>query len=215
MIGVVDASVNYRTRQSRLTLVDPGSSLDGMDRTGGMSGSMTVREPRARRRLYTPAERRASGAMRAAGLWCRACWHRCSSSCSWSAWGWCCASWSARFLVSGEGYALANASVVLKTLVLYTIMVTGSIWEKVVFDRWLFAPAFFWEDVFSMLVLALHTAYLAALATGALDARGLMWLALAAYGSYLINAAQFLIKLRAARLDAALPQPLAHGACTP
>ena len=93
-----------------------------------------------------------------------------------------------RFLVSGEGYALANASVVLKTLVLYTIMVTGSIWEKVVFDRWLFAPAFFWEDVFSMLVLALHTAYLAALATGSLDARGLMWLALAAYGSYLINA---------------------------
>jgi 3-vinyl bacteriochlorophyllide hydratase len=120
-----------------------------------------------------------------------------------------------RFLVSGEGYALANASVVLKTLVLYTIMVTGSIWEKVVFDRWLFAPAFFWEDVFSMLVLALHTAYLAALATGSLDARGLMWLALAAYGSYLINAAQFLIKLRAARLDAALPQPLAHGACAP
>ena len=42
-----------------------------------------------------------------------------------------------------------------------------------------------------------------------------MWLALAAYGSYLINAAQFLIKLRAARLDAALPQPLAHGACAP
>lgn len=120
-----------------------------------------------------------------------------------------------RFLVSGEGYALANASVVLKTLVLYTIMVTGSIWEKAVFGQWLFAPAFFWEDVFSMLVLALHTAYLAALATGALDARGLMWLALAAYGTYLINAAQFLIKLRAARLDAALPQPLAHGACAP
>jgi 3-vinyl bacteriochlorophyllide hydratase len=120
-----------------------------------------------------------------------------------------------RFLVSGEGYALANASVVLKTLVLYTIMVTGSIWEKAVFGQWLFAPAFFWEDVFSMLVLALHTAYLAALATGALDARGLMWLALAAYGTYLINAAQFLIKLRAARLDASLPQPLAHGACAP
>ena len=48
----------------------------------------------------------------------------------------------------------------VKTLALYAIMITGSIWEKVVFDKWLFAHAFFWEDVFSMLVLALHTGYL-------------------------------------------------------
>jgi 3-vinyl bacteriochlorophyllide hydratase len=53
----------------------------------------------------------------------------------------------------------------------------------------------------SMLVLALHTAYLVALATGALDARQLMLLALAAYATYVINAGQFLIKLRAARLQ--------------
>ena len=49
---------------------------------------------------------------------------------------------------------------------LYAIMITGSIWEKEVFGRYLFAPAFFWEDVFSILVLALHTAYLAALFAG-------------------------------------------------
>lgn len=120
-----------------------------------------------------------------------------------------------RWLFSGEGYAPAHASVVVKTLVLYTIMVTGSIWEKVVFGRWLFAAAFFWEDVFSMLVLALHTAYLVASATGALDARGLMLLALAAYASYLINATQFLVKLRAARLDAARPRALERGAYAP
>ena len=106
-----------------------------------------------------------------------------------------------RYLASGEGFAVATASVVLKTLLLYTIMVTGCIWEKVVFDCWLFAPAFFWEDVFSMLVLALHTAYLAALATGGLTPRGLMLLALAAYAAYIVNAAQFLLKLRAARLQ--------------
>jgi 3-vinyl bacteriochlorophyllide hydratase len=106
-----------------------------------------------------------------------------------------------RYLASGEGFALATASVVLKTALLYTIMITGCIWEKVVFDCWLFAPAFFWEDVFSMLVLALHTAYLVALFTGALGARGQMVLALAAYASYVINAAQFLLKLRAARLQ--------------
>jgi 3-vinyl bacteriochlorophyllide hydratase len=107
-----------------------------------------------------------------------------------------------RYLGSGEGFALATASVVLKTLLLYTIMVTGCIWEKVVFDCWLFAPAFFWEDVFSMLVLALHTAYLVALFTGALGARGQMLLALAAYATYVINATQFILKLRAARLGA-------------
>jgi 3-vinyl bacteriochlorophyllide hydratase len=86
--------------------------------------------------------------------------------------------------------------------VLYTIMITGCIWEKVVFDKYLFAPAFFWEDVFSMLVLALHTAYLYSWWTGALTPVQQLWLALAAYASYCINATQFILKLRAARLQA-------------
>ena len=107
----------------------------------------------------------------------------------------------ARYLATGEGLALATASIVDKTLALYAIMVTGSIWEKAVFGRYLFAPAFFWEDVVSMAVIALHTAYLVALAGGLLDARGQMLIALAAYATYVINAAQFLLKLRAARLD--------------
>ncbi len=114
-----------------------------------------------------------------------------------------------RYLASGEGLAWATASVVTKTLLLYTIMITGCIWEKVVFGMWLFAPAFYWEDVFSMLVLALHTAYLVALLTGALDPRQQMWLALAAYLAYVINATQFILKLRAARLGAAEPRDMA------
>jgi 3-vinyl bacteriochlorophyllide hydratase len=109
-----------------------------------------------------------------------------------------------RYLVTGEGLYAASLSFVIKTALLYTIMVTGSVWEKVVFGRWLFAPAFFWEDVVSMLVLALHTACLVAMLTGWLDARSQMLLALAAYATYVINAAQFLLKLRAARLDGAL-----------
>ena len=104
-----------------------------------------------------------------------------------------------RYLATGDGLAAATASIVVKTLVLYTIMVTGSIWERAVFGRYLFAPAFFWEDLFSLLVLALHTAYLAALVSGALDSRHLMLLALAAYASYVVNAAQFVLKMRAAR----------------
>ncbi len=105
-----------------------------------------------------------------------------------------------RTLATGEGATAATASVVVKTLVLYAIMVTGAIWEKRVFDRYLFAPVFYWEDVFSMLVIALHTAYLAALVTGWLDLRGQLWLALAAFATYVVNATQFILKLRAARL---------------
>ncbi len=107
-----------------------------------------------------------------------------------------------RYLSIGEGLFAAHVSIVVKTLVLYLIMVTGSIWEKVVFGHWLFVPAFFWEDVFSMLVLALHTAYLIALFGGYLTAEPLMYLALAAYAAYVINAIQFILKLRAARLAA-------------
>jgi 3-vinyl bacteriochlorophyllide hydratase len=115
-----------------------------------------------------------------------------------------------RYLASGEGETVAALSVVVKTLALYAIMITGAIWEKVVFGRYLFAPAFFWEDVFSMLVLALHTAYLAALAFGWLNPRALMILALAAYASYAINATQFILKLRAARLQSARSSSVAQ-----
>jgi 3-vinyl bacteriochlorophyllide hydratase len=108
-----------------------------------------------------------------------------------------------RFLATGEGHDAATVSVVVKTLTLYTIMVTGCIWEKDVFGVWLFAPAFYWEDVFSMLVLALHTAYLVAVFTGWLTPRQQMLLALAAYATYLVNAGQFIWKLRMARLQAA------------
>ncbi len=112
----------------------------------------------------------------------------------------------ARFLMTGEGLAAANMSVVAKTLTLYTIMITGAIWEKVVFGQYLFAPAFFWEDVVSMGVIALHTFYLIALYTAVLSPHQMMALALAAYATYTVNAVQFILKLRRARLQAALFQ---------
>lgn len=108
-----------------------------------------------------------------------------------------------RYLMTGEGAYAATVSIVVKTITLYTIMITGSIWEKVVFDKWLFAEAFFWEDVFSFLVLALHTAYLVMLIGDLGTERERMLLALAAYATYAINAGQFILKLRAARLQTA------------
>lgn len=104
-------------------------------------------------------------------------------------------------LQTGEHTDWALASVVLKTVVLYAIMITGAIWEKVVFDCYLFAPAFFWEDVVSMGVMALHTAYVWVWWQGLWSPTDQLLLALAAYGSYAINAAQYIRKLRMARLQ--------------
>jgi len=106
-----------------------------------------------------------------------------------------------RYLVTGIGYDIAAYSIVLKTIVLLTIMVTGAIWEKVVFGQYLLAPAFFWEDVISFFVIALHLAYVWALFANYLTEQQLMALGLTAYAVYLINAAQFVWKLRAARLQ--------------
>ncbi len=110
-----------------------------------------------------------------------------------------------RYLATGEGYLIATWSVVAKTLILYLIMITGSIWEKVVFGKWLFARPFFWEDVFSFVVIALHTLYLYAVSTAWLSPSGQMVVALAAYLTYVINAGQFLRKLRLARAELAVP----------
>ena len=106
-----------------------------------------------------------------------------------------------RTLMTGEGVLAAHTSILIKTLVLYTIMITGAIWEKVVFGQYLFAPAFFWEDVVSFVVIGLHTIYLAGLLFGLMSDIQLFAITLAAYATYVVNAAQFLVKLRAARLQ--------------
>ena len=110
-----------------------------------------------------------------------------------------------RYLATGDGYQAATVSILIKTALLYTIMITGAIWEKVVFGQYLFAPAFFWEDVVSFVVIALHSLYLFGLLTQSLSPLQLMLVALAAYATYAMNATQFLLKLRRARLDSDAP----------
>jgi len=116
-----------------------------------------------------------------------------------------------RYIGSGTGYGLATASVIVKTGALYTIMITGAIWEKEVFGQYLLAPAFFWEDIVSFGVIALHTAYLVGLLSGAIGPQALMYLALVAYLAYAVNAVQFLWKLRQARLAQPAPAMPSRG----
>jgi len=107
-----------------------------------------------------------------------------------------------RYLMTGHGLDVATASIVLKTFVLYAIMITGAIWEKDVFGKYLFADAFFWEDAVSMIVIALHTAYLVMLLGNIGSPVAQITVALAGYAAYVINAVQFVWKLRLARLSA-------------
>ena len=108
-----------------------------------------------------------------------------------------------RYLNTGEGYQIATISLIFKTSILMLIMVTGAIWEKVVFGQYLLAPAFFWEDIVSFFVIFLHIAYVLALWINLFSEQQLMLLALVAYVAYFVNALQFLIKLRAARMQSA------------
>ena len=86
-----------------------------------------------------------------------------------------------------------------KSFLLFLIMVTGAIWEKVVFGQFLFAEAFFWEDVVSFFVIFFHSLYLYVLLSGDFLPTSQMLVALFAYFLYFINAFQFLRKLRLAR----------------
>ena len=104
-----------------------------------------------------------------------------------------------RYLFFDVGYYLATLSIILKTSLLFLIMLTGAIWEKVVFGQYLLAPAFFWEDVVSFFVIFFHLVYLFSLISGSFAPQNQMFLALFAYGLYFINAFQFLRKLHLAR----------------
>ena len=169
------------------------------------SGTDSMASPRSTLPLYTPEQRARRDASRwtvVQGVLAPAQFLVCVVS----------AVLVVRYLLTGAGQDAATLSIILKTLLLYAIMVTGSIWEKDVFGRYLFASAFFWEDAVSMVVLALHTAYLVGLLFDLLPVRELMLLALAAYVTYVINAGQFLLKLRAARKEGSRHPGSKHAA---
>ena len=108
------------------------------------------------------------------------------------------------FLVTGAGYEEAAVSVIVKTGVLLAIMITGAVWEKIVFGQYLLAPAFFWEDVVSFFVIAFHLAYVFFLVTGLFSNQTQIIIAIIAYFLYLVNALQFIIKFRLSKIPSDL-----------
>ncbi len=105
-----------------------------------------------------------------------------------------------RYLLSGQGYAAATVSVLIKIALLWLITITGMIWEKEVFGRWFLAPEFFWEDVGNAVAMIMHNLYFFARWQG-WTSEATMTLMLVAYIAYLFNMAQFIVKGVRARKD--------------
>ncbi len=98
-----------------------------------------------------------------------------------------------RYLMTGDGYAAANVSVLIKIAIMWLITITGMIWEKEVFGIWFLAPQFFWEDALNAFALVMHNLYFVAVGLGA-SQQTVMIVMLVAYVSYLVNFAQFFVK---------------------
>ncbi|MCB0062978.1 MAG: 2-vinyl bacteriochlorophyllide hydratase [Caldilineaceae bacterium] len=98
-----------------------------------------------------------------------------------------------RYLWTGEGYLLANISVLIKIGLLWLITITGAIWEKEIFGHWFLAPQFFWEDMGNAVAMLMHNLYFLAVWL-AWSERAIMTLMLVAYISYLVNCAQFVAR---------------------
>lgn len=114
-----------------------------------------------------------------------------------------------RYLLTGQGYAIATISVLIKISLLWLITVTGMIWEKEIFGKWFLAPQFFWEDVGNAVAMVLHNIYFLARWQGWSD-QTVMALMLVAYIAYLFNCAQFVIKGLRARQQRQAPVPQAE-----
>lgn len=98
-----------------------------------------------------------------------------------------------RYLVTGDGYAIANVTVLIKISLLWLITITGMIWEKEIFGHWFLAPQFFWEDVGNAVAMVTHNLYFLAQGLGWSE-RSVMLLMVVAYSTYLVNCGQFIMK---------------------
>jgi 3-vinyl bacteriochlorophyllide hydratase len=95
-----------------------------------------------------------------------------------------------RTLLTGEGYALATASVLLKIALLWAITITGMFWEHEIYGHYFMAREFFWEDLGNAVAMITHNLYFVAQALHWPE-HALLQLMLVAYVTYLVNCAQF------------------------
>lgn len=105
----------------------------------------------------------------------------------------------ARYITTGEGYALTTVVCVAKVLMLVFMSITGMAWEDEVFGQMFLARQFFWEDIGNAVSLAGNGLYLATLFLGL--SHNIQMLAMCvALATYLLNFGQFAVRgVRSAR----------------
>ncbi len=100
-----------------------------------------------------------------------------------------------RFLAAGAGYNGVQITFWLNVALLWFNTVVGMLWEKDMYGRYFMCREFFWEDVGNLAALIAYHAYFVALWL-AWSRHGIAVLMLVAYGIYLVNFVQWILKYR-------------------
>ncbi len=93
-----------------------------------------------------------------------------------------------------ENFSLVTWALLIKTIFLVVLFVTGAFFEKEIFDIWVYSPEFLWEDIGSTVATIVHFLYFV-LAYLGFSQEALIWTAFAAYFTYVVNAAQYLVRI--------------------
>jgi len=93
-----------------------------------------------------------------------------------------------------DDFSIVTWALLIKTIFLVVLFVTGAFFEKEVFDIWVFSPEFLWEDIGSSIATTVHFLYFV-LAYLGYPKDVLVWTAFAAYFTYVVNAIQYLIRI--------------------
>ncbi|ACF15167.1 2-vinyl bacteriochlorophyllide hydratase [Chloroherpeton thalassium ATCC 35110] len=93
-----------------------------------------------------------------------------------------------------EDFSIVTWALLIKTLFLVVLFVTGAFFEKEIFDIWVFSPEFLWEDIGSSIATTVHFLYFILAYMGKSE-DVLVWTAFAAYFSYVVNAIQYLVRI--------------------
>jgi 3-vinyl bacteriochlorophyllide hydratase len=98
-----------------------------------------------------------------------------------------------RFLNTGQGYTGATITVLVNIVLLWVNTVVGMLWEKEIYNHYFMAREFFWEDFGNLIVLIAQNAYFAVLWLKWSE-HDIMVLMLVAYGTYIVNLGQWILK---------------------
>lgn len=93
-----------------------------------------------------------------------------------------------------DNFAWVTWAILIKTIFLVVLFVTGAFFEKEIFGIWVYSPEFFWEDIGSTIATTVHFLYFV-LAYLGYSETVLIWTALAAYFTYVVNAIQYLVRI--------------------